>query len=45
MNEELIKKVAAILDERWGNEDWKRLTEEDKLRAVREFIGENGLTD
>lgn len=43
MNEELIKKVVAVLDEKWGNEDWKKLTEEEKLRIVGEYIGESGL--
>ena len=42
MNEEL-KKVVAVLDEKWGNEDWKKLTEEEKLRIVGEYIGESGL--
>ena len=43
MNEELIKKVVALLNEQWGNEDWKNLTEEEKLRIVKEYIDENGL--
>lgn len=43
MNEELIKKVVAILDEKWGNEDWKKLTKEEKLRIVGEHIDESGL--
>lgn len=43
MNEELIKKVVAVIDEKWGNEDWKKLTEEEKLRIVGEYIGESGL--
>lgn len=45
MNEELIKKVVAILNEKWGNEDWKNLTDEDKMRIVGEFISENNMTD
>ncbi len=43
MNEELIKKVVAILDEKWGNEDWKKLSEAEKTRIVGEFIEEDGL--
>lgn len=43
MKEELIKKVIAMLNEQWGNEDWKNLAEEEKLRIVEEFIGESGL--
>ena len=43
MNEELIKKVVAILDEKWGNEDWKKLSEAEKIRIVGEFIEENDL--
>ncbi len=43
MNEELIKKVVAMLNEQWGNEDWKNLTEEEKLRIVSEHIDENNL--
>lgn len=43
MNEELIKKVVAMLNEKWGNEDWKILSEEEKLSIVKEFIGENDL--
>lgn len=43
MNEELIKKVVALLNEQWGNEDWKNLTEEEKLRIVKEYIDENNL--
>lgn len=42
MNEELIKKVVAVLNERWGNEDWKKLTEEEKLRIVGEYLNEDG---
>ncbi len=42
MNEELIKKVVAVLNERWGNEDWKKLTEEEKLRIVCEYLNEDG---
>ena len=45
MNEELIKKVVAILNEKWGNEDWKNLTDEDKMRIVGEFISENNMTE
>lgn len=45
MNEELIKKVVAILNEKWGNEDWKNLTDEDKMRIVWEFISENNMTE
>ena len=41
MNEELIKKVVAVLNERWGNEDWKELTEEEKLRIVGEYLNED----
>ena len=41
MNEELIKKVVAVLNERWGNEDWKKLTEEEKLRFVGEYLNED----
>lgn len=41
MNEELIKKVVAVLNERWGNEDWKELTEEEKLRFVGEYLNED----
>ena len=43
MNEELIKKVVSLLNEQWGNEDWKKLTEEEKLRIVRESIDEEDL--
>jgi len=43
MNEELIKKVVAILNEQWGNEEWKNLTEEEKLRTVKEYIDESNL--
>jgi len=43
MNEELIKKVVALLNEQCGNEDWKNLTEEEKLRIVKEHIDENNL--
>lgn len=43
MNEELIKKVVAMLNEKWGNEDWKILSEEEKLSIVKEFIDENDL--
>lgn len=38
MNEELINKVVAALDERWGNEDWKRLPEAEKARLVKEQL-------
>lgn len=43
MNEELIKKVVALLNEQWGNEEWKNLTEEEKLRTVKEYIDESNL--
>lgn len=43
MNEELIKKVVALLNEQWDNENWKNLTEEEKIRIVGEFIEEDGL--
>lgn len=43
MKEELIKKVVAIIDEKCGDEGWKNLAEEEKLRIVEEFIGESGL--
>lgn len=43
MKEELIKKVVALLNEQWGNEVWKNLTEEEKLQIVKEYIDENGL--
>lgn len=45
MNEELIKKVVAILDEKWGNEDWKRLSVAEKTRIVGESIDEDDLLD
>ena len=38
MNEELINKVVAALDELWGNEDWKKLPEEEKIRLVKEQL-------
>lgn len=40
MNKELIKKVVAILDEQWGNKDWKNLSEEEKLRIVEQQLNE-----
>ena len=43
MNEEIIKRVVADLNEKWGNEDWKTLSEEEKTRIVREFIEENDV--
>lgn len=43
MNEELIKKVVALLNEKWGNEEWKILSEEEKLSIVKEFIDKNDL--
>jgi len=43
MSEELIKKVVAILDEQWGNEDWKSLTEEEKIRLVKEQLLNNSV--
>lgn len=43
MNEELIKKVVAILDEQCGNEDWKKLSGEEKTRIVRESIDEEDI--
>ena len=41
MNEELINKVVAILDEQWGNEDWKELSTEEKIQLVKEQLNEN----
>ena len=38
MNEELINKVVAILDEQWGNEDWKKLSAAEKIRLVKEQL-------
>lgn len=38
MNEELINKVVAALDEQWGNEDWKKLPEAEKIRLVKEQL-------
>lgn len=38
MNEELINKVVAALDERWGNEDWKKLSAAEKTRLVKEQL-------
>ena len=38
MNEELIDKVVAILDEQWGNEDWKKLSAAEKFRLVKEQL-------
>ena len=43
MNEELIKKVVAILDEQWGNEDWKKLSEAEKIRLVKEQLLNNSV--
>ena len=38
MNEELIKKVVALLNEQWGNEEWKNLSEAEKTRLVEEQL-------
>ena len=40
MNEELIDKIIAILNER-GSHDWNRLSVEEKKRIVKDYI----LTD
>lgn len=45
MNEELIKKVVAILDEKWGNEDWKKLSDDEKTEIVGEYIKDGLLNE
>ena len=45
MNEELIKKVVAILDEKWGNEDWKKLSDDEKTKIVGEYIKDGLLNE
>lgn len=40
MNEELINKIVAILNEKWGNEDWNGLSEEEKIRIVEQQLNE-----
>lgn len=45
MNEELIKKVVAILDEKWGNEDWKKLSDDEKMEIVGEYIKDGLLNE